>query len=185
MSLKWLPNFLSSSRGVLAIGVATYGLEGQWTIGFWIFIAALMTDFLDGLAAKLLHAESPIGGHIDRVSDFLLCAGGISGLVFSHNLALWIGLTMLGFGILAGIIIFFVPTTNTLNRFHSALAVPFLFSVWTLIAWDYATLAFGWKWQYIPLTIAILSLGGMLKRHRLAAWYPWFFARTPASPRKS
>ena len=88
---RWLPNGLSASRAVLALAVYIAAVHTAWHLALGLLCVALITDFFDGLAAKKLHAETTLGGHIDRVSDFLLATAGVFGLlVGTSTVPLWL-----------------------------------------------------------------------------------------------
>jgi CDP-diacylglycerol--glycerol-3-phosphate 3-phosphatidyltransferase len=70
-----VPNSLTISRLVLALGV--FGLiEFQayaWALG--VFLFAAVTDALDGYFARLLKQESPLGRQLDPLIDKVIVAG--------------------------------------------------------------------------------------------------------------
>ena len=73
-----LPNILTFSR--LPAMVAIVGLmnaEFQWaaTIAFWLFIAAALTDWLDGKLARQSNTVSTFGRFMDAVIDKVLVLG--------------------------------------------------------------------------------------------------------------
>lgn len=58
-------NLLSGAVGIVA------ALNGFWHFAFWLMIAAAVFDFLDGMAARLLHATSPLGKQLDSLADLV------------------------------------------------------------------------------------------------------------------
>ncbi|HEU4913905.1 MAG TPA: CDP-alcohol phosphatidyltransferase family protein [Candidatus Saccharimonadales bacterium] len=177
-SLKWLPNVLSASRGILAVPVYISAVQGRWAAGFWLLAAALLTDFFDGLAAKKLNAQTVIGGHIDRVSDWMLSFAGALGLVVgAHILTLWLLVIALPLSAFIGYIKFFTPEGTRVYRLTSVISVVMLFITWSFIVWGYLWQAFGWSWVYPPLTVLLLAIAARLKKHRLKAWFGWLVPR--------
>jgi phosphatidylglycerophosphate synthase len=177
-SLKWLPNALSASRGILALPVYITAVQGQWVVGFWLLMLALLTDFLDGLAAKKLQAQSVIGGHIDRVSDWTLSFAGAMGLIVGAQvLSLWLLVVALPLSAFIGYIKFFTPEGTRVYRLTSVFSVIILFITWSFIVWGYLWQAFGWSWLYPPITIVLLAIAARLKKHRLKAWFGWLVAK--------
>lgn len=89
--LAWLPNAISIFRILLAPIIAAMVLAGlydgvgsdllEWAL--YLFIAAALTDWLDGFAARALNAQSELGGKLDLWGDKALVA-----FVF---VALWFG----------------------------------------------------------------------------------------------
>ena len=66
-----IPNFITLLNllcGAIAIILAFSG--GLVMAGVFIFLAAIM-DFSDGMAARLLHAKSAIGGQLDSLADVI------------------------------------------------------------------------------------------------------------------
>jgi len=80
---KSIPNFITICNllcGFLSI-VATS--EGQYELAvIWIFAGAVC-DFLDGTAARLLNAKSPIGADLDSLSDVVSFGVAPGFLIFS------------------------------------------------------------------------------------------------------
>jgi phosphatidylglycerophosphate synthase len=71
--LRWLPNLLTASRGLAGFVVAGLLWFGPHNVvAFWVFIAAMLTDLVDGWLAKRLNAVSSFGQALDAISDKLL-----------------------------------------------------------------------------------------------------------------
>ena len=176
--LFWLPNALSLSRGILAIPMFIAALNDEWMTGFWLLIVALVTDFFDGLAAKKLHAESKLGGHFDRLSDFTLALFGTLSLVVGAGILslhiLWFGVPL---SLFIGYVKFFCQEGSQLHRMTSVLSILVLFGTWIFVIWGFASQAYGWSWWYPPVTFIVLSAAALLKRHRLRAWFGWIAIR--------
>jgi CDP-diacylglycerol--serine O-phosphatidyltransferase len=66
---KHIPNLLSLLN--LASGSVSliFILNGEIIIAVWILLAALLFDFLDGTAARMLHAYSDLGKQLDSLAD--------------------------------------------------------------------------------------------------------------------
>ncbi len=79
---------LNLASGVMAILCASHGSESWWgglpAYGWaWIFIGiAAVADFLDGFAARLLHAYSNLGKELDSLCD--LVSFGVAPAVIMH-----------------------------------------------------------------------------------------------------
>jgi phosphatidylglycerophosphate synthase len=175
---RWVPNALSASRGLLAFPIYFAAANEHWILGLWLMVIALITDFFDGLAAKKLHAQSVLGGHIDRLADFTLAALGTIGLIVGGVVSGWILAFCIPAAIFVGYIKFLTRPGTKLYKVTSALSVITLFSIWTFIVWNLLWKAYGWSWAYPFITLALLALAARLKRHRLRAWFGWIKAKT-------
>lgn len=68
---KYIPNTITSMNllsGVLGVICA---FDGRPDIAFYLMLAASAFDFMDGFAARLLNAQSPIGKELDSLSDLV------------------------------------------------------------------------------------------------------------------
>lgn len=106
MSLKWLPNALSWLRILAApvIGVFMYLSLGSGPataraefayIAFGLFVAAALTDWLDGFAARKLGAESELGAKLDLWGDKILVACALLAILPTLPLLACFGLVTL------------------------------------------------------------------------------------------
>jgi phosphatidylglycerophosphate synthase len=177
LTLKWLPNFFTASRLVLVAPIIILALRGSWEWAFWLVVIAVITDFLDGWAAKALNAYTKLGEHLDPLADFALAAAGMAAIIFSGTLPLWVGLVMLIPAVYIGYAKFFLPEDNKIHRMQPMFSVPYLFAVWTASAWYFATRAYGWSWWYVVLTIVVLALAAVPKRHRLRTWFAYLLTK--------
>src|SRR5208337_4919568 len=66
------PNALSLLRICLAPFLVATILEDHYALGFVLFLAAGLTDALDGLLARMLKQRSVLGQYLDPVADKLL-----------------------------------------------------------------------------------------------------------------
>ena len=67
-----LPNFISIAR-LFSVPVAVWLiLEGRFLAAFWLFIAAGISDALDGFLAKQFNARTRLGGYLDPIADKML-----------------------------------------------------------------------------------------------------------------
>lgn len=169
---------LSLSRGVLAIPMLVAALNDKWALGFWLLVAALVTDFFDGLAAKKLHAESKLGGNIDRVSDFTLAfLGGLGLALGAHIITLqWLWVTI-PLSLFIGYVKFLTPEKSNLYRITSVFSVLLLFSAWAFAFFGFLAQAYGWTWWYLLPVLFVAVTASLLKRHRFRAWFGWITER--------
>jgi CDP-diacylglycerol--serine O-phosphatidyltransferase len=71
MNAKQIPNLITSlnlATGCIAI---VFAFEGNLPVAALLILLAAGFDFLDGLAARLLHAFSPLGKELDSLADIV------------------------------------------------------------------------------------------------------------------
>lgn len=72
--------------------------------------AAVITDFLDGFLARLLHQESMLGQYLDPVADKLVSLSALTVLVLYFEFPLWVYLFFIAreiFGVWGGSFLYF------------------------------------------------------------------------------
>jgi len=99
--VRHIPNLITASRGLCG-PVCTWLLVAHQAnrAAFWLFLAAICTDLVDGFAARILDAISPMGKWLDGLSDKVLtdfvwvglalggfCPGWLAGLIIARDLA--------------------------------------------------------------------------------------------------
>jgi phosphatidylserine synthase len=167
---RWLPNALTLSRAMLGVLALVATTNDNWALAFWLLYAAFTTDFLDGLAAKKLNAQTALGKQLDRFTDGALSGLAGLGLVLAGLIPWWV---LVMAGLLAGFLALeslFIPKAGRLYRLRPLLSVCYMVLSWVILAWAYATLAFGWSWGYPLITFGVLTISALLKRHRFRAW---------------
>ena len=167
---KWLPNTLTLIRMLLAIPICLAAANGRWVLGFWLLVVALATDFLDGLAAKKLHAQTDLGRQLDRRADAVISAGALIGLALAGLVSWWVIVIAPLIALFLAEERFFPFKTGRLYRLRPAVSVSYLFSVWIYLGLTYLSQAYGWRWWYVAVAVVILAGSASLKKHRLRAW---------------
>ena len=68
---KHIPNTITSMNLLCgALGVI-FTFKGQLDLAFYMMLAAAVCDFLDGFAARMLKAYSPMGKELDSLADLI------------------------------------------------------------------------------------------------------------------
>jgi cardiolipin synthase len=101
--LRTAPNLLTLLRICLAPILVAAILEGRWPLSFALFIAAGLTDALDGMLARLLKQRSLLGQYLDPVADKVLLSTLF--LVLMHQGLMPTTVTVLVFGRDVGILL--------------------------------------------------------------------------------
>jgi len=70
--LRNAPNLLTLARICLAPFLVATIIEERYALGFYLFLAAGLTDALDGALARLLKQRTRLGEYLDPVADKLL-----------------------------------------------------------------------------------------------------------------
>jgi CDP-diacylglycerol--glycerol-3-phosphate 3-phosphatidyltransferase len=87
-NLVALPNLLTYARIVAIPVIAWFVISGDPTlrwIGFALYIAAAVTDFLDGYLARRWNQSSPLGRMLDPIADKLLVGALIIVFAWDHT----------------------------------------------------------------------------------------------------
>lgn len=85
-----LPNFISLGR-LLAVPLAVWLiLSGKFGIAFWVFVAAGVSDAVDGFLAKRMNAQTELGKVLDPLADKTLLVGVYITLGQAEHLPTWL-----------------------------------------------------------------------------------------------
>ena len=68
---KHIPNAITSMNLLSGVMGVIFALEGHLEWALPLMVLAAVSDFCDGLAARLLDAHSPIGGELDSLADLV------------------------------------------------------------------------------------------------------------------
>ena len=97
------PNLLTLARICLAPFLVAAILEGRFAVSFYLFLAAGLTDALDGILARLLQQRTRLGEYLDPVADKLLLSTLF--LVLMHMGLIPVRVTVMVFGRDVGILL--------------------------------------------------------------------------------
>lgn len=97
------PNLLTLARICLAPFLVAAILDNHYVLSFWLFVAAGLTDALDGMLARVLKQRTMLGEYLDPVADKLLLSTLF--LVLTHQGLIPIRVTVLVFGRDVGILL--------------------------------------------------------------------------------
>ena len=81
--MKHLPNFLTCCNLFSGCVATVMALQADYTAAFVFIILGALFDFLDGMAARLLKAFSPIGADLDSLADQVSFGVAPSAMLFS------------------------------------------------------------------------------------------------------
>lgn len=89
MIRKHIPNFITCLNVVSGSLAVIFALKGALTAAVLLILTAALFDFLDGMAARLLKAYSPIGKDLDSLADMIsfgLAPGMIMYVLLKYSL---------------------------------------------------------------------------------------------------
>src|SRR5215510_14537446 len=102
-----LPNFLTLIRILTIPFFLVYLSYHRYAEALIIFIIGGVTDFLDGLAARLMHQETALGAYLDPIADKLLVITSFIMLGLIDGIPEWLAvvvsrdiLILVGYGII-------------------------------------------------------------------------------------
>ena len=85
-----VPNLISLLR-LAAVPIVVWDIAtGRYATAFWLFVAAGISDALDGFIAKKFNAASKFGAWLDPIADKTLLVGVYVALVIRGYLPLWL-----------------------------------------------------------------------------------------------
>jgi cardiolipin synthase len=100
---RTVPNLLTLLRICLVPFSVTAVLEGHYGLSLGLFVAAGLTDALDGTLARVLKQRTMLGEYLDPVADKLLLSTLF--LVLTHQRLIPVRVTVLVFGRDVGILL--------------------------------------------------------------------------------
>jgi cardiolipin synthase (CMP-forming) len=105
-----LPNFLTLIRILSIPFFLVYLSYHRYLEALIIFIIGGITDFLDGLAARLMKQQTPLGAYLDPIADKLLVITSFIVLGLTGGVPMWLAIIVVSRDVLIitgyGIIVF-------------------------------------------------------------------------------
>ncbi|SDY06748.1 CDP-alcohol phosphatidyltransferase family protein [Citreimonas salinaria] len=85
--LMLLPNMVTLTGLSFGLTAVRFTIEGRYSAAVFLILLAALADGLDGLLARWLRAESPLGAQLDSLSDFMCFGVAPAILVYQIHLA--------------------------------------------------------------------------------------------------
>jgi cardiolipin synthase len=101
--IRYAPNLLTLARICMAPFLVAAILEDRYALSFYVFLAAGLTDALDGTLARFLKQRTMLGQYLDPVADKLLLSTLF--LVLMHQGLIPARVTVMVFGRDVGILV--------------------------------------------------------------------------------
>jgi cardiolipin synthase len=90
-----LPNVITLLRIAAVPGVAWLILQQSWEAACWLFLAAAVSDGIDGLLARWLNQLTQLGAALDTVADKALGVVTLVMLTQAGAIPLWVTIAIL------------------------------------------------------------------------------------------
>jgi CDP-diacylglycerol--glycerol-3-phosphate 3-phosphatidyltransferase len=88
LAMKFFVNFLSVFRIIASFAIPPMFLSQMYWTTFALFVAASISDFIDGYLAKKYNAATKLGGVLDHMGDKFLIVNGLITLMIFATLVL-------------------------------------------------------------------------------------------------
>ena len=89
-SLKTVPNYLTLIRFLLVAPICYAIIQQTWLVASIIFIVAIISDMLDGYAARTLDQTSALGGLFDHATDAIFVCAGLACIAMDGSVTQWL-----------------------------------------------------------------------------------------------
>ena len=85
-----LPNYITLARVVMIPFFVNFMIYGYFGAALTVFVAACVTDALDGMIARLTNQKTELGAFLDPMADKLLIVAAFVTLVLLGMLPVWL-----------------------------------------------------------------------------------------------
>ncbi|MCS6786551.1 MAG: CDP-alcohol phosphatidyltransferase family protein [Thiobacillaceae bacterium] len=90
-----LPNLLTATRLLMAPMVVWLIVQGATAAAFGWFVAAALTDLLDGSLARWLDQKTVLGAWLDPIADKAMLLGTLLALAWAGSVPVWLAVVVL------------------------------------------------------------------------------------------
>ena len=88
--LQFLPNLISLARLLAVPATVWLILTDRFNSAFWLFVAAGISDALDGYLARRLKTRSEVGAYLDPLADKALLTSVYVALGYAGHVPAWL-----------------------------------------------------------------------------------------------
>lgn len=113
-----LPNYITLIRVVLIPFFINLMIYGYYREALMVFVAACVTDALDGLIARLTRTKTELGAFLDPMADKFLIMSAFVTLVLLGKLPVWLVIIVVSRDVILGLgslVIYFTGHTLTIQ----------------------------------------------------------------------
>jgi cardiolipin synthase len=168
-----LPNLITVGRIFLVPFIVWAITVGQFQLAFWLFVAAGISDAVDGFLAKRLEAKSEFGAYLDPLADKALLMSIYVTLGIAGQLPAWLVIAVVSrdIMILGAVIVAWIVEKPLAIQPHVVSKLNTLAQILLVIV-VLASDAFAFDGRPIrdALVFAVAVLTGLSAAFYLAAW---------------
>lgn len=91
-----LANLITIGRMLMVVPLVWLIATERLEAAFWLFVAAAISDAVDGFIAKNFNAQTNLGSYLDPLADKVLLNGIYFALFLGHGLPAWLVVLVIG-----------------------------------------------------------------------------------------
>jgi len=172
---------------LFAVPVVVWAIAtGESGIAFALFVAAGISDAVDGYLAKRFHLETELGAYLDPIADKALLVSIYVALAIAGELPVWVTTLVVARDLLiVGAVVLAVVLGRPVRVRPIAVSKANTLVQIVLAAVVLAANAFGWElyWPTLILTLAVAALTVTSAGAYLVEWMAHMTAGPPPAPR--
>lgn len=176
MNCKQLPNLLTAGRLCSIVPFLFFFFEKKFEIALYVFLAAGLTDALDGWLARHFHWQSLLGLFLDPIADKLLIVLSFFSLAWVQILPWWLIILVLfrDLSILVGVLAWYYVMRREIDFKPSILSKINTFMELLLVCYCLLSLVFALQHPWIlDALIGVVALTTILSH----VGYLWMWAK--------
>lgn len=116
-----VPNQLTLLRMVVLPFVLISMIYGQHTVSLWLFVAAAVTDVIDGVVARRFNQKTRLGQYLDPIADKLLLSSCFVAQSVNGAIPWWLTILVLLRDVMIIAIVLVVVLTTSVRSFPPSL----------------------------------------------------------------
>lgn len=162
-------NFITLLRILLVPAIVWAALSDQMMLAFILFLAAGVSDGIDGIVARYFNQQTELGTILDPIADKLMLVCVFISLAYLGTIPLWLVILIVSrdmlivFGVLLAFVMSLPVTIRPLWISKANTAVQIILAAWVLFS-----LAFGIQWPNTQMGLEWLT--GLLTALSAAAY---------------
>ena len=181
-----VPNMITLAR-LFAVPVVVWAIAtGESGIAFALFVAAGISDAIDGYLAKRFRLETELGAYLDPIADKALLVSIYVALAIAGELPVWVTTLVVARDLLiVGAVMLAVVLGRPVRVRPIAVSKANTLVQIVLAAVVLAANAFGWElyWPTLILTLAVAALTVTSAGAYLVEWMAHMTAIPPQAPK--